>query len=427
MAVLKIRKVTEEKEGYGSMLIRTAVVCAVLLSVCSAYFSVINLKLNMAAIVPAVVIPVFLAALFLSAKRGRKIKALLLLLAASAVFILGIRPSMNGMLPFWNGYVKAVNAYYRISWTPLSGEVDPMGSQMVIAAVSMALAVLLFLILSSRRAGSAAASVMVLPVVMAALVGIFPSWNCCWALLISGCFYRIIFQRGKPETLFRTCMCGAVVLAVLYGCGRMAAPKINSYRETHTESYKKIKNVLLDAQNMDMHEMPKTEKGANYAAGGIGKGDLDGLGEHRPQGRKDLEITVTEKPDRSIYLRAYTGTTYTGKGWKELSASAFSEVAPRVGGGEKKKELFELPFTQIAEDPQSPAPQTMKVELVGASKEFAYSPYYMQVPSGGKVILDSRLKAERKGGSICIIRKRRQKIFREKQIRADYGQHIRNL
>lgn len=422
MTELKIRESVQEKEAYGMGAVQILAVYFVLAAVFAAYFSVFKIGIRLWAADAILLIPVLVSSLVLRGKRGRKKKAALLLAVAAACSGAGNLFHMRGIAPFVNSFVQQYNRFYETSLPMVEGEVRREGVLLVLVGIQLLLAAVLLLAVRAKRAGIPLLLVLALPAGLAAVVGRMPSWAASWGLVAAGTFYRIVshqrgntvrqkggkaasskqrLRAGAAEDFLRNVGSAGVVLGILYVCCMFAAPKIEAYREAHRPAYQNIKNTLVDAQQINLGEIVSEKLsgmvgGSNYSEGGIGKGNLSGLEEHRSKGTREMEVVLNEWPESRVYLRAYTGTTYTGSKWKELGSADFAKVVSPIGGGKQKEALFNIPFRRLEAGASFENRDTMQIKVLNASTEFAYSPYYAKVPAGAGVHLDSYIEGNGK-------------------------------
>lgn len=318
MTEFKIQENVQGKETYGTACVQTLAVYLVLLAVFAAYFSVFEIDVKFWASAALMVLPVLFSSSILYRKKGRRKKAVLLLATALVCMAAGNLWKMRGFLPLVDAFVKQYNQFYVDALPVPEGEAWRGGVLIVLAGIQLLLSTVLVLSARAKKTGLALALVLAIPVVLAAVVGCMPSWEASWGLVASGAFYLIAsHQSGK---LLRNMGSVAAVLGIVYICSVIAVPEIEAYRETHKTEYRKIKDTLIGAQQINLGEIVSgnADNGDdNYSEGGIGKGNLKGLEEHRPKGAKKMEITLPEKPYSTVYRREYIGVRYTGDKWKK--------------------------------------------------------------------------------------------------------------
>ena len=127
-------------------------------------------------------------------------------------------------------------------------------------------------------------------------------------------------------------------------------------------------NRLSQARrNLDDYVQVLTQNGLQgffnrYAAkGGISGGQLGGVSSVRPDYQTDLNVTFVPYSYNTLYLKAYTGTVYTGTSWDPLPKQVTETGTPAV-----------LPQ---GIDLQLPTAK-MQIENLDAEKGYYYLPYY---------------------------------------------------
>ena len=121
-------------------------------------------------------------------------------------------------------------------------------------------------------------------------------------------------------------------------------------------------------------------QGGSYTKSGVGKGDLENANSFNAKGEKALEVTVTKKPSENIYLRAFIGYKYNGKKWEQIKQSDFLNNNAYFYSEEQFKKLVSEPFNKLSAY-SSLNMCKMSIKVLGASKDYGYSPYYSQIYS----------------------------------------------
>lgn len=397
MTEFKIRESIQEKESYGMFGIQTLAVYWMLVSVFATYFSVFKIEMKIWMVYMMLLFPVFAVSILLRGRRRRKFKTVLLIAVSVAGLIASNFFSMRGMAPFVNSYIERYNAFYNTSLLLMETGVRKEAVWIFLVGIQILLAVILVLPLRTKKGGILVLLVMMLPTVLAAVVGYFPSWKSSWSLIASGTFYLLVSHQKAVMGMARTMVNAAVILGLIYGCCMVLAPRLEAYREAHRTEYQEVKNTLIEAQRIDLGEKFAEGVGrrSNYSTGGIGKGDLSGTEKHHPTGSTEMEVVLSDCPPSRVYLRAYTGSVYTGSKWKEIENAAFAKVLSPFEGKRQKEELFSMPFQRLAESTSSVKSEKMQIKILNASTEFAYSPYYVKVPDGASVHLDSYIEGKK--------------------------------
>lgn len=376
--------------------IQTAAVYTALLSVFAAYYSVfdVGITLRITALLLLAVVPALELLVRNRKYLGIKVLLLVILLGIAAFFY---RESLlKGIAPFVNNYIEQRNLFYFVSQPGIEQSPDTIEDLIVLAGIQILFGLILAIVLKIRRCSILALLVMLIPVILAATVGHMPSTITSWGLLAAGSLYLITFHRRAGTFPLREITTATCIFIVLYLCTLAIQPQIANYKKLHQQKYDEIRAAFIESQKQQIDIRGMIQKdleiNSNYAKGGIGKGSLDNLAEHQSLGTVEMEVTVNELPESRIYLRAFTGTSYTGKQWKELSASLFSSVISPFAGDEKRRELMTEPFTRIQHGNNDIKQVQMKIDLLEASADYGYSPYYAEIPDTDTVKLDAYVK-----------------------------------
>lgn len=339
-------------------------------------------------------IPVLLWSLVLRIKRGKKSAVLILLCLCGVFGYLASTLLADGCSHMVNTYISLRNVFYATSQPLLEETGSAAGRGMAVFLVQMVLTGILAAVLHARRGALAALGVIVLPYLLAATVGYMPSLPGGWAVIGSGLLYFLVYAQTDKKLLKREIFAAGCVFAVIVGAATLIQPQIVKLRESNKDAYKDIYNRLVDAQQVELGNMLTEAFGgnANYSVGGVGKGDLRNLAENRPQGTKDMEVVVNKAPQERVYLKAYVGSEYTGKRWEEPSEREFNRMLRDAGASGKAEELFGEPYERLKNGQSGIVPLEMDVKLLGASGEFAYSPYFAEVTDEDTVYADAYIK-----------------------------------
>lgn len=392
MAEFVIEK--ERKKNTGGIWIQMAAVFAVLLSVFAAYESVFPTGITPGMIGGILVVVVFILGFLVWKKEHLGRKILLLMVFMGIAMALGRERLIGGIAPFVNRYIEQRNLFYHVNQPGIEAVTDSVGELAVLAGILLLLGVILSVVLRIRRGGILVLLVMLILVILAATVGHMPSSSAAWGMMAAGGLYLIVYHRVDGAFPLREIIMAAVVLALLYLCTLVTLPQIQNYKEAHQQEYAQIKDAIIASQveRLDIRRLieDKLSYNSNYATGGIGEGNLKNLSENQPQGTEELGITVTERPESSIYLKAYVGTIYTGKEWKELETSQFREMQSYNAG----RELLDEPFRRIENGSNSMEKQQIQIRILAAETGYGYAPYYAEVPANGSVNLDACIEGK---------------------------------
>lgn len=368
-----------------------------------AYFSVFDVGIEeyQAVLLLGITVPVPLFLLWSKTYRTQKIAGTFIVLGImSAIFWQRI---YEGIVPHINKYTELHNQFQSINRPLIEIESDLVSKLLTLAFLQFLLSCILFAILEAKHGIVMAVLVFLLPVIVAATVGKMPETLSCFALIAMGCIYIIFYHQSGDRFPIKHVMGVLGGLVVLWGCSLIFKPVILQYKQTHIEEYQNIKMTLTQAQLTNLKGLKDSVSEAiseigvresNYATGGVAEGDLSSVTSFRPSGDKAMEIIVTERPSESIYLKAFVGTTYTGKEWEKLGTLEFAKIILPIGGASDKRSLMGEPFRRIAEGENGLQEQQMEIQLEGASSKYAYTPYYAEITKDHSVYVDAYIEGD---------------------------------
>lgn len=361
------------------------------------FLSVFRINVEPAVVYISLIFPVLIWS-FIFRKRKGRVPAVLLTVFVCLLLGFSMQSYLaDGFRHIANVYITLHNEFYTAS-QPLFAEMGSAGCMLAVVMIQMMLTAVLAAVLRARRCILVAIAFIFLPFLLAATVGYMPSAPSGWLIIGSGLLYVLVYSQTnltmlKREVLTAGCLYTAVVLFA-----SLIQPLILESRNGNKEEYIRIHDKLVEAQQLDLGEAvaERFRGSANYSVGGIGKGDLRNLAENRPQGSKDMEIVMEEAPPERLYLKAYVGSEYTGKKWEEPSARDFKRMLRSAGAAGKGGELFGEPYKRLEEGQDNITPLQMQVRLTGASDEFAYAPYFVNVTENDSVYADAYIQGRGK-------------------------------
>ncbi len=111
------------------------------------------------------------------------------------------------------------------------------------------------------------------------------------------------------------------------------------------------------------------------AAGGVADGSLAQGGGLQLRGVEDLSLTVSAKPEETVYLRGFIGGSYDGTAWQAPDAAAFDSAAMNwKTEDDARLTIASLAFLRAAYDGTA-EPQSLTVERLNAGDTYTYAPY----------------------------------------------------
>lgn len=146
--------------------------------------------------------------------------------------------------------------------------------------------------------------------------------------------------------------------------------------------------------------------------GGVQDGSLDADTGYLLEGVEDLRLTLTGKPEESLFLRGYVGVTYQDGAWKEAPGYTFDGAAMNWNtDGSPRLFIQNLPFLRTAFvlnqtdngllDSAEVTPVQLLVERINANAAYTYVPYgaylnnYYQIGAGDGAVNGQRDQEDR--------------------------------
>lgn len=390
-------EIREEKKTWKMALMWGAVVYAVLAAIFFAYFSVFEVEIvwKYVLLVLGVAIPVPMLLLWNQKYRVRKVVGAALVLGGGAFLL--YEKLYAGFAPFVNQYIILYNKYYIGTVTTMIANRDESAKLLVLWLVGTIFSTILLYVLVKKKGLILAVAVILAPVILSAIVGKMPITLSCWGLMAAACSYIVVYHHRETYLPYREWSGAALILAVLFVISSVIQPMITDYKNTHIEEYKAVKENITKNQNVNLDQLMESvskigSSSSNFGGGGISKGNLKGVTSFNPTGETAMEIVLTERPSQTVYLKAFVGSEYTGESWDEISSFEFADMISPIGGAAKRRALMNEPFRRINEGTSDYTVNHMKLSLVNASSEFAYTPYYTQITDDYDVHLDSYVK-----------------------------------
>lgn len=395
---IKTERQLEHTEKPISVAVHMVTLYIAAVSFWCGFLSVFRINVEPAVVYISLIFPVFIWTFIFRKRKGRVTAALLTVFVCLLVGFSLQSYLADGFRHIANAYTTLHNEFYTASQPLFTEAAGSAGCMLAVVLIQMVLTAVLAAVLRARRCILAAVVFILLPFLLAATVGYMPSVPSGWLIIGSGLLYVLVYAQTdfsmlKREVLTAGCLYAAVVLIA-----SLIQPLILESRNGNMEEYSRIHDKLVEGQQLDLGEVlaERFRGSTNYSVGGIGKGDLRNLAENRPQGTKDMEIVMKEAPPERLYLKAYVGSEYTGKKWEEPSERDFNRMLRSAGAAGKGGELFGEPYKRIEEGEAVLAPLEMRIKLLSASDEFAYSPYFAEVTEEDSVYADAYIRGRGK-------------------------------
>lgn len=315
----------------------------------------------------------------------RKKKAVLAVFLPVYIFLAFFFREGSGI--YINRFLKLWNLYYNTSYEKIDYDGTSLENEMILFLFQLAVSIILYAIIIKKKYWYIAIIIMVGAVCLISAVGYMPSTVSGLELIFASLFYFAVYHRKENTIEFSGIVRVSVIFAVLCMISLAFYPKLDNYKKK--SEYTQMRQKLNDLQNFDPGEwlVGFIEGDTNYAGSGVGKGDLENAVEFNASGKKVLSITVNHKPKESVYLRAFIGCDYDGKEWKQIEASDFVQIESFFETENQFKRLVNEPFNKLAAYSFLER-YKMNIEVLNASRDYGYSPYYSEITSE-KVYLDT--------------------------------------
>lgn len=360
----------QSKKTWKTAVIQMLAVSVMLASIFFSFYSVFEVEVPFYLNVLAMGVYIPVSSFIFWNRKSQFKKILLTLILIVVVCIADWQSLYTGLAPYMDKYIEFYNQYYAVNVNRIVIETDIVLSVVAFSTIGFLFSMIFYMVLEKGKGIVFSILVVMLPAILAATIGKMPDIWSGLGMMLAIYVYLIVYRQNGT-------VMGIGALMLLLCCSFAIQPVIANYKEENIEKYKEIKKWLIDVQEFQLE-------------------DINNLTSFNPTGETAMEVVVTEKPISSVYLKAYVGTTYTGSKWEKLSSSEFSEIVSRIGGADKKRELINEPFVRIQNGSSSLEIQQISISLVNASKEFAYTPYFVSVSNKNGVYLDAYVKANGK-------------------------------
>lgn len=377
------------------------VVAGFVFAMFASVFSILGVEKNLYQILCTVGITIPFSYLFVQKKERRVWRIgiiMLIILVFSAILW---KTMLSGLAVYINRFIELRNKFNGTSQPILGLETSIFSQILVLIVLEVSVGIVLIWMIEARKGLIGAFILGLIPVLVGLNAGKFPSVVSSLGLIAAGCFYVMIYRNQNEMLGRRELLPMLSMLLIICMSATVLQPALETYKERHKETYAKIKDTLYTVGESSFWKIgdiiAELGKGnSNFAGGGIGKGNLNGLESFNPLGKKEMEIVVSKKPTETMYLKAYVGVTYTGTEWKRSGTLDLSKVVGTFNTEKKERSLMNEPFRRITEGANGLVAETMEISIINASTEFAYTPYYVKLTSKDEVYLDAYVKGEGK-------------------------------
>lgn len=191
------------------------------------------------------------------------------------------------------------------------------------------------------------------------------------------------YRRGgrNQRILYRTGICAAGMILVLTGvCGLIIGPILYNHAD---EWNKKLYQTIQKTTNKVSAAM-QSQNGLFGDHTPTADGSLNNYPVQQDR-QTDLRVTVTERPEQSIYLRGFIGDTYEGTYWHRLDEAEFQKSFPSEDAPYRIQNiLYRYIDTQAGG-----AESEITVQRLHPAGEYGYVPYGFETPNDANLKGDS--------------------------------------
>lgn len=321
-------EITTKKEEYTwkILIMRMAAVFFVLTSVFGAYLSVFDIGMPLPSVILRVGIALLTAMLLCQKGKYQKLRMLVGCGVIAVVLYRSLDRILGGLVPYVNSYVDRMNQFYRTNMLFMAAQEDLDAALLILGFLALLFAVILWRVLEARKGKCLAVLVILLPVILAAIVGEMPATFWCWCLMVAGVCYMIVCNLKENKIPGKEIAGAFVILGVMMFLSSMFVPMIHKYKEQNQDAYKEVKSAIIASQQIDWDEIaarfiPEDE---NFGGGGDTDGELAELTGFYQTGRKITEVVLEEKPTKAVYHRDFIGAYFTGDRWLPPETAEYS-------------------------------------------------------------------------------------------------------
>lgn len=396
MSGLEIEKLKTKERWH--VIIQPAVVYFVLLSVCATFDSVFALSISVRSMGMLLFIAVPLSYILVTViKPNKKLWVLLPIILILAVIMRKflvenvISVFVRGGTEIYDSFLQLYNPYYGTNFFVVVESVSKSDIMITVFAAQLILGIFLNLILRKKKGMLFAVLITLLPVICTAVVGYMPGSLPSWGLIISIGMFSIVYNCEADQVPGKSIVAGVAVFIGLFLLSQAVVPIVNNVKKDKIDEYISFREEIRDfgIDKLTVEIQSKIEGPKNYSEGGIGKGNFVGLSNFSTKGVTHMEVTLPEKPNEDIYLKAFVGSNYTDRGWEEIENSKLSDIFPLLSGNDKKRDLLNEPFYRIEDGENDLNKQHIEIENIAASTKYGYSPYFAEISDDKKVHKDA--------------------------------------
>lgn len=173
---------------------------------------------------------------------------------------------------------------------------------------------------------------------------------------------------------------GGVLLILSLVCGLFLGPVVYRHAsEANKTLYDKVQQVTREVSSA-----MQSQNGIFGDHTPTADGSLNNYPVEQSQ-ETDLEITVSQKPERSMYLKGFVGDTYEGSYWHRIEEDEFRDKFP---GKDAPYQIQNILFRYLQKR-ENKDTDTVQIKRLQPGGEYGYIPYGFQVPEDENLVGDS--------------------------------------
>lgn len=192
---------------------------------------------------------------------------------------------------------------------------------------------------------------------------------------------RICHENIQKKAVVVLCLMGLFLAVPGYYVVR---PGMNLHFQRLEDKVGTIEGKWIGALSKLLPEVSagKWNLSLEAAEGGVSDGVLSGDSGYRVEGVEDLRLICREKPEETLYLKGYVGSTYTGESWETTSEKDFSNAALGWEIAEEPElyiqnlSFLKALYIENSRGEGSGGMNQITVERINADSRYTYYPYH---------------------------------------------------
>lgn len=240
----------------------------------------------------------------------------------------------------------------------------------------------------SMRSAVGAAILLLIPVFLGMVIGKMPNMfdGLCFVVAIAG--LRVLEEMPEQGFSWKQniamFLCGIFIMCVGMAAALGAHARSYGWFSENKEIYRQFRSKVNE---FDMEKVVQEleDFSQNYipAKAGVGGGKINRAGKLRSSGKTQLSVTLSQDYEQPFYLRAYTGSHYTSRGWENGTTDWSGQYESTL----ENQWSFLSEFEHVSYGSYGTA--IIDVVNQGAADNYQYVPYFVSAFSLSDVELVS--------------------------------------